>query len=262
MYLTTRRPRRFLAVAATSAFLLAGCSTSGGSDAAPSTTKAPKSSTTIADETTTTTEADDPGEGPSSEDLEALLPTAADLGDDWEVDDSAVDSDEDDETDKALEEQCPGTAAFTLNDDEDDDVQANFANTDNSRMEVSVTPSANDLSDEDLEAAVEAINDCDDITLTDSDDITTTFTFSADLDPDYGDQGIRLEAEVTLEGGTIPQPVTLMVYAVFFRYGSAGVSVTGTDGIDEATFEPIDVDTDLLLELADDLDQKVSELVD
>ncbi len=263
MYLTKRRSQRFLAVAATSAFLLAGCSTSGGSDAAPSTTKAPKSSTTVVDETTTTTEAEQPAEGPTSADLEDLLPAAADLGDDWTLDDTREDSDEDDATDKALEEQCPGVAALTLTDDDDgDEVKANFLNTDNSGMEVSLTPSANDLSDDDLEAAIEAINDCDEVTLTDSDDITTTFTFSADLDPEYGDQGIRLEAEVTVEGGTIPQPVTLMVYAVFFRYGAVGVAVTGTDGIDEATFEPIDVDTDLLLELADALDQQVSDLVD
>ena len=263
MYLITSRSKRLLAVAATSAILLAGCSTSGSSDAATSTTKPKVSSTTELEKTTTTTEVDAPADGPSSSDLEALLPTADDLGPDWSVDDSVVDSAEDDASDKALDEQCPDAAALTQNgSDKEDEVKANFQNDDSSAMEVSLTSSATDLSDKDLQTAVDAINDCDDVTVTDSDGVTTTFSFEADLDPDYGDQGIRLQAEVTLDGGTIPQPVSLMVYAVFFRYGSAGVSITGTDGIDQETFETIDVDTDLLLQLADDLDQQVSDLVD
>lgn len=245
--------RPALATLAVGAFLLAGCS-AGGSDADPTTTA--KATTTTKAEVTTTT-----ADGPSSSDLEDLLPAAADLGAGWKLDTSPDDGDN--SGDSAIDDQCPEVAALTQKDDADDKVKAAFVDASDANITVSLSPSAEVLSDAKLQDTIDAVNKCTNVTITDAAaGTTTTLSFEAQENTDYGDQGIQARAEVTVEADGLPQPIKLQLYALSFRNGTVGVSITGTEGFDEATAAAVPLDTDILLSLAETLDQQVGDLGD
>lgn len=243
-------------VAASLAFLVTSCGSSSGSDASSDTT-AKKTTTTAADKTTTTEAAPD---GPTSDELEALLPQAGPLGTGWAIDSSEKDTS--DEGDKAIAEQCPGAAALTQDDgDNEDRVTRAFENTDGRQLEVSLSPSAEAVSASDLNDLIDAINSCDAITVEDAQNGTSTsFKFHAEEDTDYGDQGVRLQAVVTISSDQLDQPVELNLYGLSFRNGTVGVRVSAFDGLNEETLAVVPADTDQLVELAGNLDTETKDL--
>lgn len=254
--------RSLLTLVAAGTLLFAGCSASGGdSEADPPTTRAEGSTTTTSggDETTTTAGGGDPGDGPTSEELEAILPAASDIGTGWTEDDS---DDDDGDEDTSFEDQCPEVADLGLDEDDDsDEVDQSFTDTDERQLEVTLKPSAETVDDEELAAFVDAINGCGTITDTDDEGITTSFDLEAMTDGDYGEQGIRLQADVTISGEGLPKELTLTLYGLLWREGTVGVQVVAFDGIDDNTFEAVPFDTDVLVGVADDLDAQVQDLV-
>jgi len=247
--------RRFAVLAASLAFVACACGSSG-SDASSSTTAA-KTSTTVAAKTTTTERTSSHGAKPTTRDLDAILPTAASLGKGWIVDTST--SDPSDEGDKAIEFQCPSAAALVNPDTEADVAKAKFVDTNGSEIAVTLSPSAEPLSSAEVTQLVSAINECEDVNVTSDDGTVTTFSFQAAADDQYGDQGVHIQAAVTV---TAPEqsPIALTYYGLKFRKGTVGVSINAIDGIDaDGTVVP--ADTDLLVSLASSLDAQVKDLV-
>lgn len=261
------RPRSLLLPVATvlvgAALLLAGCGASGGEDAkaddttttAPATTTAPED-----DKTTTTADGSDPGDGPTSDDLEALLPSAADIGDGWKVDTSDDDSDSS-ALDKAIEEQCPDATALATDDDEStDSVKRSYVDGADRQIQVELSPSAMEVEDDFLDELVTAINDCPDVTFTEG-TVTTSLDLEAQTSEDYGDQAVQLHVAASITEASLSEPVTLDLYALVFRTEEVGVRITASDGLDSDTLEVTPSDGDQLTALADNLDQAVAQLV-
>lgn len=265
------RSRSLVAVAVTALLLVAGCSSSGGDDDATTTTADAATtttpddgSTTAPDDETTTTEGDDetPTDGPTREDLEGILPEAADVGDGWdEVASDGGDDAGDDEEDAALEEQCPEAAALGANDETDDAEKAvrSFEDAAGAGVEVKLNPTAEAIDADELDQLVDAINGCGPIAVDGGDGSTTTFEFEAVVDDEYGDQGLRMQAAVSLE---LPEVgvLELTLYFLTYRDGPVGVSISGADGLDEDTLETVPIDPEILVALADGIDADLAEL--
>ncbi|CAN5515333.1 hypothetical protein BH10ACT1_BH10ACT1_32570 [soil metagenome] len=262
---TTSSPGRLALVLFTIATLTLGACSAAGSDDASTTSSVDQSSTTAVDETTTTdgdtttTEAQDPSDGPTSDDLEAILPTAADIGSGWSVDPD--DDGDSTQTDDQLDEQCPDVAALEDLSDEDLDVEQDFTNDDNQQVVVKLNPSARAVSDDELDEYVDAANACTGSIVDDEDGTTTKFAFDVSRTDEFGDQGIQIEGTITVSGGGLPKPVTITIYNLNYRIGSVSVEVSGQDGIDGATYASVPFDPDLLVTLGRDLESQVSELV-
>jgi len=260
----TPTPTRVLVALLAAGTLFAGACSAGGSDAATTTTKAEKTSTT-ADKTTTTddgtstTEATDPGDGPSTEDLQAILPTAADLGTGWteEAADTSGDSDS-----SALDEQCPDVAKLDGDSDDSDDsdhATVSFTDAKAERVAVELDPTATSRTEQELSDYVDALNACK-ATTTDN-GLTTAFSFEVTPTDAYGDQGLKIETTINVTGAALPKPVKALLYTLVYRSGTVGVQIDGQDGIDDATAAVTAFDPDQLIKLADAIDPKISDLV-
>lgn len=248
-------PRRIVLLAASLTLLAAACGSSG-SDASSSTTAA-KASTTVAGKTTTT-EKKAKDAKVTTEDLDAILPTAATLGSGWQVDTNSDDAS--DEGDKAIEFQCPSAAALVNPDDKADTAKAAFIDDSGRQIEVRLSPSAEPLSSAEITQLVTAINECQDVNVTSDDGTVTTFSFQAAADDQYGDQGVHIQADVSLTAPGAEAPIKLTYYGLKFRNDTVGVSISAIDGVDaDGTVTP--ADTDLLVQLATSLDDQVNELV-
>lgn len=238
------------------AFAACACSSSGG-DAAPA--------TTVAASSTTAGSAGD-GPGPSTAELSAILPRAIDLGEGWvEAQPSDPDSaDDPSPTDQALQEQCPELASLVRDEpsgDDDADVVRTFVDGDGREIEIELDPDARAFGDAELQEAVDATNACDQVELEDDDGVTTTLRFQAAVDPDHGEQAVKLQAEVTIQLPSEDEPISLTLYGLVFRTGSVGVNVTATDGIDSESLEVNRTDMELLTGLSDRLEASVDDLV-
>ncbi|QXC62804.1 hypothetical protein KSP35_08505 [Aquihabitans sp. G128] len=261
---TQPRPTRLLvAVLAATTLLVGACSAGGSDDAGDKTTttaRADKTTTTAADEETTTTEGTDPGgDDPTTSDLEAILPTADDLGAGW----TASTESDDGQEDTTIEDQCPEAAALIPTDDEDDSdhAKAHFQTSDGREVSVELTPEAKQLGKDDLEQYATALNDCKP-EITDPDTgLKTAFAFDVTPTDAYGDAALQIEATVTLSGDALPKTIELMLYSLVYRTGSVGVEISGQDGVDDATAAVKAFDPDLLIKLADDVDPKITDLV-
>jgi len=253
--------RRIAAILAAGAMLVAGCSTSGGGSEGgdkTTTTGGDEPTTTSGGDETTTSTGGGPDDGPTTEDLEAILPAATDIGAGWTEDNTP----DDDEENTSFEEQCPEVADVGLGDDDDSDkVTQKFMDTEERQLEVSLSPTAEALDQDQLEAFVDAINQCGTITDTNDQGVTSSFDLEAQADRDYGEQGIRLQADVTIKSDVLPRELTLTLYSLSWREGTVGVQITAFDGIDDATFEAVPFETDVLTGLADDVDAQVENLV-
>ena len=229
-------------LAAVAALLFAGCSSSDSDGAkadATTTTAADKTTTTAGDDETTTTEADDGGDqadGPTTADLEAILPTVEEIGSGWSVDPSDHQGESAVET--AAEDQCPGAPAM-MSAPNDDAATAGFINdAEQTTVRVTLSPDADEIDTETLQALVDSINDCDAIT-TKQGDFDVTASLDAALNDTYGDQGIQVAIAVNLTDGT--DSYDLKAYRLRFRDGTVGVTITGFDGLtDDGTIHPID----------------------
>ncbi len=242
MLITTPSRRRALAGLAVAALLFAGCSSSDSDGAkadATTTTAADKTTTTAGDDETTTTEADDGGDqadGPTTADLEAILPTVEEIGSGWSVDPS--DPQDESALETAAEDQCPDGAAM-MSAPNDDAATAGFINdAEQTTVRVTLSPDADEIDTETLQALVDSINDCDAIT-TKQGDFDVTASLDAALNDTYGDQGIQVAIAVNLTDGT--DSYDLKAYRLRFRDGTVGVTITGFDGLtDDGTIHPID----------------------
>jgi len=250
----SHRYRIALVALAALAFVATSCGSSGGSDA--STTTTAKASTTTQAKTTTTAVNDD---RPTKADLEAILPTAADIGAGWTLDTSTDDSSS--AQDKAMDAQCPALKDLgTTNDVADKNkVKHSFTNAAGEQIEVSLSNDADKVDQAELAKKIEAVNSCGPITST-SDGVNTTIVLQAKANDAYGDFGVQMQAKVTLESEQLPQPVELNLYGLMFRSGTVGVSITGFDGLDQTTLKVTPVDTDALVAQAEAMQSAVKNL--
>lgn len=278
-----RRPLLALLALFATVALLAGCGASGGQDAVDAgapTTAAPDGGTDgeqpdQGDETDDT----EPSNGPSGvalSDLEAILPTEADLGGDYVATaDDADDDGSDDETDPELEaddasddaflEACPAAAELEFLDDVgDDDEQAvaGFETEDQREIEVSLAPQAPAaFSGDNLDTIVDALSDCGTIEV-EEDGTKITFTITAERDDTYGEDGLRLDMDASFELMGMALDLTFVGRA--FTIGDVGVFISGTSGLatEDGSFEAttVPVDADLVEELAALMEERVGAL--
>ena len=252
--------------------LLAGCGTSGGDDAT-GTTAANGSS---ADDKTDDGSDEGSGSMPTTEELEALLPTAEEVGSDYteqapDTGDDGEDSADstDDEMDQKFEEACPGISELEFldmgssDDGEDDSVTASFATDDDREVEVTLDPTLDQLNEDNLDTLVDALDGCDDIEVTDEEEgFSFTISLQAERDDTYGDFGLAMTFEATIAFFGMEIPLTFAGQA--FSVDGIGVTVSATSGVieDEEAFEmtPVPYDADVLADLSALMEERVGSL--
>lgn len=261
---------------------LASCGTSGGDDADSgdkTTTTAAASDDEGADEPVdepTTTKADDGDSGGSvtSAQLADILPTVddvpagyevsdEDLGDEpEESDDPDESSDEEDPTEQAMIEACPGAEILeeldNSSEDNADEVSREFSNEADATLEVALDPTPDQFDEATVDKVVDALSDCGTIETEDEDGNAITMEISAEKTDEYGDFGVRMtmSAEFSMMGMTIP----IEFEGLIFDVGGVTVSVTASSGLDDATFEPVPGDYDVIPELASSMQERVESL--
>lgn len=265
-----RRP--LLATLVASSLLLAGCGASGGNDADDAATTTAATST--ADEPTTSTAdaaPDEDGGEPggsevSGEELEALLPTADDLGPEWVLDDlvgagEATDDDDDDEldpddpTDAAIAEACPEAAALDFGEDSSpEDVSASFSTDQDLGMEVSLGPVPARFTEDGLDEVIDALASCTDIEL-EEDGIPMTMDIGAERSEEYGDYGARIDFDIGFS--VMGQDLSLTLVGNLFVVDGVAVGVVATSGFDQVTGELVDAPLDLLADLSAEMETRV-----
>jgi hypothetical protein len=248
--------RAAFAVALGLACVAAGCSSDD--DASNSATTSAPSSTVSTGE---------PGAGPTAAQLTAILPVAADLGEEWAVA-PEVEADPPGDrpaADLALEEQCPDLADLVGADAEaagdGETVVRSFVDLDGRELEIEIDPDARARTDAELQEAVDAINACDEVVLPDRGGVATTLRFQATVDPDHGEQAVKLQADVRLTLESQEEPISLTLYGLVFRTGPVGVQLTATDGLDPDDLEVNRTDMDQLTGLSERLEASVDDLV-
>lgn len=186
------------------------------------------------------------------------MPTATDLGEGW----SAVDVDDsDDDPGPAFEDQCPELARLGGDETEEDgtEIEAAFEHTDGRSIDISLNPEAREVTDEEVDELVDAVNGCGEVTFTDDAGFETTATLNAETTGAYGDQGVRLSLAAEISGPGIPQPVSLNIAGHAYRRGNVGVEVRVTDGVDDG-LQVTPSDLDQLDSLAARIDTDLEEL--
>lgn len=129
-------------------------------------------------------------------------------------------------------------------------------------LRVQLATDAEEVPADELAAAVTAISECTDVTVEDEDGMVTTISFTAEEDTDHGDQGIRIQGDVTISAPEQGE-IEFAIYILSFRHGDVGVTVQGQDGIDQRTAEVNPLDPgEVLVGLAAELDEAVGQLVD
>lgn len=264
----TVRSTLFSAVAV-AALLLGGCST-GGDEAAEGTT------TTEAEQPTSTTATTSGGDDGSSttteassgevdvEDLEALMPDAADIGPDYELTADVEEEDEPSGSDAAIEEQCPGAAQFMSHDDATSDAAYRlFETADDREIEVKLDPTPNPNFDEGrMDEVIDAINSCGTIEVQEA-GFTMTLDIRAAAEGTFGDRGVVMSMLATMDHAELLAPLELEFSARAFVVGSVAVSLSSADGITGRTAEEVRVvpgDHDLLDSLAATLEPAVADV--
>jgi hypothetical protein len=249
--------RSLILVLMAGSLLVAACGTSGGD--ATTTTAAPPAFT--------------------SEDLEAILPAASDIGPDYTLEESSDDesggaaededddeattgADEEDPSDKAFEEACPKAQELDLMDDEadenDDEVSVEFSTPRDQGIEVALDPTPGEMDEAKLEELIEAFNDCGTIEYEDPDTGTISMTLSAEPLEDVGDFGADVSLRASLELFGVPIEIDFRGY--LFVVDGVGVTVTASGGIDSGTFEATPGEADLLPGLAAEMETRVRSL--
>ena len=259
--------RSLLILLAATSLLVAGCGTSGGDDAAPaasdSTTTSPDGgATTSPDKATTTTKAHRPV---SQAQLESIMPTAADIGPDYEVKASTDDPTDTttttpgdvDPSDKAFEDACPKAKALDLMTDEanPDEATVEFSTNDDRGIEVDLDPTPGPMSEEKLDQIIDAFNDCGTVSYTDPDTGKVSMKLSAKKLEGVGDYGVDVSLNASMELFQIP--ITIGFRGYIYVVDGVGVTVTASDGLDPSTFETTPSDQDLLPKLAAEMTKRV-----
>lgn len=241
--------------------VLGACSSDDGASA-PTTTAAPSTSRASGGS----------GAEPTPAELAAILPVAIDLGEGW-VEQPAPEAGTDDRStvDPVVAAQCPALEALLDGDDEKGDdggdpVIRAFTDDWGRLIGFELDPAAPARSDAELEEAVDATNACgpivvDDVPVSDTDRATTTYRFQAAIDPDHGEQAVKLQAEVSTLLASEDEPALATLYLLVFRTGSVGVTISALDGLDLESLEITRTDMDLLTGLSDRLEASVDDLV-
>lgn len=267
------RNRRVAALLGAAVLVLAACSTGGDEAADPdgtTTTEAAGASTTEAGDTTSTTGAEpEPDDGPTDDgrptddELEALLPSASDIGDGYrEVPSDDDDDDAPDEFDQALEDACPGAAEMMGDDDGDpaDKVERTFEADDGRTVAVGFDRTPRNLDEDSLEEVIELVAGCGTINA-EVDGFDMAIDLSVERDDAYGDRGAVMTAALTMDHPQLPAPIDMTMRARVFLVGPISVMVEVMDGVDDATFETIPGDTALLDTLPGDLEAGLADLL-
>ena len=256
-----------VASAVAALLLVASCSTSTSNGKANG---QPDSSTTAAAGATTTAAATT--EAPSTTvattvtktDLDRLLPLASDLGTDYKIDDSTDSSDDDSAFDDAVEKACPALSDVLGNADDDDanDAKRDFTTEDGRSISVSLTPDISTgsvKSKSDLEAMVDGVSDCKDISFT-SDNIDFTMKLTMRTDDSFGDFGSVMDFQATGKSPQIPGAIEIDGMARMFAVGKIGASIFASSGLDQSTLEKIPLDDDVVASVTKQLESDISKL--
>lgn len=200
----------------------------------------------------------------TAEQLEAIMPTADDIGNGYAP--KAPEAEDDDVvSDAAMEEACPEATelAAQLGTDEESTnvVEREFETEDGRQIQIALNPEAEALAGDDLTDLIAAVNECDAVEIS-GDDADTTMTFGMAEDDRWGDQGFEVTIGVHVEGDQLPQPLDLELHGVGYRLGTVGVTVFATDGVDETTFAAVPADVELASELAADLEPEIEALLE
>ncbi|MFN8017753.1 MAG: hypothetical protein U0P45_06490 [Acidimicrobiales bacterium] len=239
---------------ATALLLLVGCGTSGGEDA------------TSSGGSTTTAAKDQP---PTAKQLLAILPTAKEVGEGYEVSDTkdgtgptttTTSDPADDEMDAKMNEACPAFAKLDKalsGKDNDDEVAKTYKTADGREMEIEIDPTPTTFTEANIDKMVDAINGCSDITFS-SDGVDITMKLTAKRNDTVGDYGVDLSMAATFQMMGIP--MQLGFTGRFFAVDGVGVSITASGGFDQETGNPVEGDVDRVDPLAKDLESRVQSL--
>ena len=262
---------------------LAGCGASGGDDKADSDAKTTTTAAAsddegtdepVDDETTTTADSGDSGSDATTEALVGILPTAEEIGPDYEVsdedltteadDDEADDTsdDENDPTEQAIIDACPGAEILNELDNSSgsnaDEVSREFENASQATIEVALDPTPDDFDEATVDKVVEALSDCGTIETSDEDGNAISMEISAERADDFGDFGVSMTMTATFSmmGSEIP----IEFHGLIFSVDGTTVSVIATSGLDENTFEGVPGDYDLIPDIAAMMEERVASL--
>ena len=224
-----------------------GCGTSGGNEATKTSTSADDSASSSDDKSDDASDDGDQSDdsstptSASTEDLKAILPTLDDLDDpdyvDEEVQLGADDtSDEsDDSSDQEIEDACPGISELEFFDDtqsdDDDSVSVTFSADDQREVEVRLDPTATALTEDNLDKAIEVLNDCGEVSL-EEDGTEMTMYFHAERDDSFGDHGLRLEMQASFD--YLGMGIDLEFIGRAFWTDGVGVFVSASSGFEES----------------------------
>ena len=267
--------RRLLLALVATIFVLAGCGASGGDDATPTTAAAPGgSASTITPATGGGTQpVPEPATTVTSQELEAILPTAEDIGPAYTVkaDDGGDDEDdvttttepgEQDPNEAAFDKACPKAKELDLMDDEvnEDEVGVEFETEDDRGIEVTLDPTPGTMDEDSLDQIIEAFNDCGVVEFEDPQSGPVKMELSAKRLDDLGDFGVevKLDTELTLFG----VPISVGFHGYLFSVDGVGVTVTSSTGLDPSTFGTVPGDDDLLPTISDEMETRVKTLTD
>lgn len=273
-----RRTPLTLVLAVLASFaLLAGCGASGGSDDASDTTVAETTAPEAPDDTTTTTDDDtddDEGDDPdpsgsiTEADLEAILPTAADVGNGYVLgeDDEAEDDDESDadDTDAAFEEACPALNELEFDGEEVEGPSRTFEVPGDEReisVQLSLDPTV--FAEDEIDDLIAAFDECGQVDITDDESgMGISFELAAERSDEFGDYGMQLDLDASF--AFFGAPIEIQLRGLIFGLNGVGVFISAASGMDEGEsgFEltPVPLDEDVLLEVAALMEERVGAL--
>ena len=214
----TIRCRRIVGGLAAGALLLGACSGSEGADE-PEDTSTTEATTTNEDATTTT----NVPEGPTSEDLEAILPTAAELGDGF----TEVETPEQPSYFRlAMIDRCPDAVAVL--DTPDGAVERTIVASDGVALAFELAPDQEPMDPAEEEGLVDALNDCS-FAVRNDDGVLHSIEWAAGSDG-IGDQAIRGAFTDSISSDAMPEPVGINTYFARVVVGDVSILVRGVDG--------------------------------
>lgn len=245
------RSWRHLLVVGASALAVVSCTTSGSNDSADPTTTEPS------------------GRDFTTSELQAILPTAAEVGQGYRVKpDTGGGNNNDVEVEAALTAACPGIEeAFANFGTEDDDgtenenvVEVSMEDDDERGFEVKVNAEPS-LDPATVDGQIDVINGCEPFTFDGGDGSDITMTMQADRTDAFGEVAVDFTLELLIENDQLPVPVDLTFASRSFLVDTVSVTVTVSDGLDTKAFETIGRDTDLLEEFSAEMETRVTDLV-
>lgn len=245
MMKSSPRSWRHLLVAGVLTVTIVSCSTSGGDTDATGTTIGGDVEVTVAD-------------------LEAILPTAEEVGRGYQVQPSTGDDEsaDDDTTEAAVEAACPGMeGAFgDLGGDNTDASEVSMLDADNRGFEVKIN-AAPGLSPETLDEQVATINGCGVIDFTNDDGSDITIILGAERTDDFGEVAVNFTMDMTVDHESLAAPYEIGFVSRSFRVGSLSSTIMVVDGGDPATMEAFPAHNDLLDEYSAEMETRLTDLL-